>query len=70
MRTDHGPMARRRGGPAKLPEDAAFGAQVREAFAYPFRRDGLVLLLCGTIVFSLFVIAQLVLSTLRFAWFQ
>jgi len=45
-------------------------AQVREAFAYPFRRDGLVLLLCGTIVFSLFEIAQLVLSTLRFAWFQ
>lgn len=61
------PVARRRGGRSKLPEDAAFGAQVREAFAYPFRRDGLVLLLCGTIVFSLFEIAQLVLSTLRFA---
>jgi hypothetical protein len=58
--------ARRRSGPRKLPEDALFGAQLREAIAYPLRRDGMFLLLCGTIVFSFFEIAQLVLSRLRF----
>jgi pSer/pThr/pTyr-binding forkhead associated (FHA) protein len=61
------PMARRSSGPRKLPEDAGFGAQLSEAFAYPFRRDGLILLICGTIVFGLLEAAQLVLSTLRFA---
>jgi hypothetical protein len=59
--------ARRRSGPRKLPEDSRFGEQLREAIAYPLRRDGMVLLLCGTIVFSLFEVAQLVLSRLRFA---
>jgi hypothetical protein len=59
--------ARRRSGPRKVSEDMNFGAQLREAFAYPFRRDGMILLICGTIVFTLFEIANLVLSTLRFA---
>ncbi|MCL4176159.1 MAG: FHA domain-containing protein [Verrucomicrobia bacterium] len=66
----HVAATQRRRGVQTLPEDASFGAQLGESFAYASRRDGLVLLICGTIVFSLFEIAQLVLITLRFAWFQ
>ena len=60
-------QARPKGGVRKVAADSTFGAQLGDAFTYGFRRDGLILLICGTIVFSLLEIAQMVLGALRYA---
>src|SRR5207245_5829474 len=42
-------------------ETATFGSLLPTAFKYPLQQDGLVILLCGTILFTLLDFARLIL---------
>jgi hypothetical protein len=49
------------------PAPTNFFALWREAFSYPLKKDGAILLVCGTVVFSFLDGANWVLSQVRFA---
>jgi hypothetical protein len=49
------------------PVPTNFFALWREAFSYPFKKDGAILLVCGTVVFGFLNGANWVLSQVRFA---
>ena len=52
------------------PAPTNFFALWREAFSYPLKKDGAILLVCGTIVFSLLDGGRWVLSYFKFAGFM
>lgn len=48
--------------------EATFFRVLPGAFSYPFKRNGLILLICGTIFFALLELAQMVLNKLGIAY--
>ena len=54
---------------AQIKEEATFFSMVPDAFRYPLRQNGPILLVCGTIVFTLVDLAHSVLQHFRMSFF-